>query len=184
MANAFSSRMAVMLFVGGAAYWWAFVANHEDRPVPWGLVDVSPDGMTVRIAYPRGDRACYDLSRVERQETSESVVIETIRKVRTRGNCTDVYTQEQHDVELDAPLGQRRLVDRCAGVPPPSARDLGERVGELWRAGLDRVGPTGDSRSRHLPRVVSRGGGAGAGVVRLAVPQACGFLPGIPPADR
>jgi hypothetical protein len=136
--------VAAMLGLGGAAYWWAFVANYEDRPVPWGLASVSPDGTTVRIAYPRGDRTCYDLRRVERQETSESVVLEVIRKERTTGSCTDIYTQEEHDVELDAPLGERRLVDRCAEAPPPSARDLGERFGELWRAGLDRVGPTGD----------------------------------------
>jgi hypothetical protein len=136
--------VALVVGLGAAAYWWAFVANYEDEPVPWGLAGVSPDEMTVRIAYPRGDRTCYDLSRVERRETSESVVIETIRKVRTRGGCTDIYTQEEHDVELDAPLGERGLVDRCAGTPPPSARDLGERFGELSRAGRDRVGPTGD----------------------------------------
>ncbi|HSK16920.1 MAG TPA: hypothetical protein VK915_12235 [Gaiellaceae bacterium] len=141
----------LVVALGGAFYWAAFVWGNEYSAVPWGLASVSSNELTVRIAYPRGDRTCYDLERVEKQETATTVVLEVIRRQEARRSCVDIYTHEETDVELDAPLGSRELIDRCAGEPPPSARDLGERFGELWRAGLDRGGPTDDPRLNMCP---------------------------------
>ena len=146
---------------GGAVYWAAFIRGNEYRAVPWGLASVSSDELKVRIAYPRGDRTCYDLERIEKQETATTVVLEVIRRERARSSCVDIYTQEEIEVELDEPLGSRELIDRCAGEPPPSARGLSERFGEFWRAGLHRGGPTDDPRLNMCPessRVAEREG--------------------------
>ena len=133
-----------------AAFVYAMSLATEE-PVPWGLVDVSSDEKTLTINWPRGDPHCFELGRIEKSETAMQVTIEVIRE-RCEGGGTDVYKEGTSEVELDEPLGDRSLIDRCAGEPPPPARELGEHFGELRRAGLARGGPTSDPNLNICPQ--------------------------------
>ena len=61
------------------------------------------------------------LGQVSVEETTETVTITaTIRKPAVSGSgvCPDIGRLHRASVELDAPLGERRLLDGSTGAPP------------------------------------------------------------------
>lgn len=93
-------------------------AVHWEMPIQPGR-----DATTVDIDVIGGGCAADEevLGRVSVDETTETVTITTtIRKppVSNSGVCPDIARVHPATVELDAPLGDRRLLDGSTGTPP------------------------------------------------------------------
>lgn len=96
----------------------------SERAVHWELrTQPGPGATTVDIDAIGGGCAADEevLGRVSVEETTETVTITTtIRKpaVSDAGVCPDIARVHPATVELDAPIGDRRLLDGSTGAQP------------------------------------------------------------------
>lgn len=91
----------------------------------------------MRIEVFTDGSACTSFDGVDVDEGSEVVRIAAFVERRTTGGCTDDYTVHRLTVELQRPLGDRRLVGCSApasGLRAPD-RPPGSRPCAEWRAG-------------------------------------------------
>lgn len=102
---------AVLLMAGS---WWL---TRGDR-TPWDGV-VAVEGSTVRLEYTGSD--CRDDVRLDVDEGDDDVVVTVYEVVLTSG-CNDVGVPYEVEAVLDAPLGDRTLVDGACRDP-----DLAQR---------------------------------------------------------
>ena len=113
---------------GGAPQWVQPRAGMADtRPVPWSLHGVSGDGRTVRAAWYSGVEPCSVVDSVRVKETDDAVTI-TIQEGADPAQpdvaCIDLAVLRGTRVQLDAPLGDRDLIDGATGAAPPAADQL------------------------------------------------------------
>lgn len=85
-----------------------------------GLVDVyarsfdrhEARGHTLTLIYYSGVKDCYGLDRIEAQESDRRVVVTIYEGRRPEAEiCPEIAVQVRSEVELRAPLGDRKLVD-------------------------------------------------------------------------
>ena len=89
-----------------------------------GLVDVVPhiwdrakatDPMHVRVEFYGGVEECEGLDRVEVDETAETVTITLYTgRVPSAEVCIEIAVLKAITVDLDAPLGDREIIDGAA----------------------------------------------------------------------
>ena len=113
---------------GGAPQWVEPRAGMADpHRVNWSFHGVSRDGMTVRAAWYSGVEPCSVLDRVRVEETDTTVTI-TIREgsdpTQPDVACIELAVLRGTRVQLDAPLGDRDLIDGATGQAPPPADSL------------------------------------------------------------
>jgi hypothetical protein len=92
------------LGVVGIAAWYIF---GQSEPKPWNK-PAATDGATVRLTYDGS--ACRDDAHADVDQDSTRVVITVRETVRAR-SCDAKAVRYQVDVQLDAPLADRVLVD-------------------------------------------------------------------------
>jgi hypothetical protein len=85
------------------------------------VVAVEGEGDKLEVRFYNGIQACYGLDRVEVDETDERVTIGIFTGVRPPGDqvCIDIAELQATIVTLDAPLGDREVVDASTGAPVP-----------------------------------------------------------------
>jgi hypothetical protein len=59
--------------------------DHEFR-TPWGLDRLAADGGSVTIVYAGGDQTCFELERVEKDETSTRVELAVVLRYDAPGH--------------------------------------------------------------------------------------------------
>jgi hypothetical protein len=96
----------------GAAGW--YLLGHS-LPVPWNK-PATVDGSLLRLTYIGSGSECRDSADAEVKEDSTRVVVTVRETVRAR-SCRDVGVAYELDVRLDAPLGDRELVDGACQLP-------------------------------------------------------------------
>jgi hypothetical protein len=89
-----------------------------------GLVDVVPhiwdraepvDPHTIRVEFYGGVEECDGLDRVEVEETADNVTITLYTgRVPTAEVCIEIAVLKAVTIKLDAPLGDREIVDGAA----------------------------------------------------------------------
>jgi hypothetical protein len=88
------------------------------RPRTWEAAEPVEDADdVVRVSFWSGVEPCYVLDRVQVDETDDTVVItlfEGHEPLDGEVACIDLGVYKAVDVELDAPLGDRALVDGAA----------------------------------------------------------------------
>lgn len=94
----------------GAAGW--YLLGHSE-PVPWNK-PATVDGSLLRLTYIGSE--CRDSADAEVKEDTTRVVVTVRETVRAR-SCSDVGVAYELDVRLDAPLGDRELVDGACQLP-------------------------------------------------------------------
>ena len=84
------------------------------RPLGWEKAKPSADGSSVKIVFWSGVEPCYVLDRVEVEYEAEKVLI-TLFQGSTPSEeevaCIDIALQKVTTVELEEPLGERKIVD-------------------------------------------------------------------------
>ena len=101
---------ASVIGVLGAAAWY-FLGQSE--PAPWNK-PARVDGAVVQLTYTGSE--CRDGAQADVDEGSERVTITVRETVRAR-SCSDVGVSYDLRVRLDAPLGDRELVDGACQMP-------------------------------------------------------------------
>jgi hypothetical protein len=93
--------------------------DYREAVAAWEPVGFSEDGRTITVRYSTS-RCSYDpFDRVERDETDSAATLTVITRYRIGGpGCDDVAVYHETDVELEEPLGDRRLLDGRIGAPP------------------------------------------------------------------
>jgi hypothetical protein len=153
--------VALSVVLGGvvaAGFGLFWLSRGSEEVVPWGLQDAAADGKTLTINWIRGDPDCFQLGRIEKEESPSRVTLTVVRE-QCRGDYGDIYTEEESEVRLDEPLGARTLIDGCTGEPPPPARDLHERFTQPVRARLDPDDPFAKPVGDLCPAPSRNGGG-------------------------
>lgn len=105
-------RRAVAAAVGGvvavlALAWVAWYVFGQSEPTPW-TKPAEVEGRVVHLTYIGSE--CQDSAAVDVEEDAERVVL-TVRATVRATSCTDVGVVYEIDAQLDAPLGDRDLVD-------------------------------------------------------------------------
>jgi hypothetical protein len=79
------------------------------------------DGDKVEVSFYNGIRECYGLDRVEVVEADESVTIGVFTGSLPPGDqvCIDIAELQFTVVSLDAPLGDRQVIDASTGAAVP-----------------------------------------------------------------
>lgn len=90
---------------------WYFFGQSE--PTPWGK-PARVDGAVVQLTYTGSE--CRDGAEADVEENSERVTITVTETVRAM-SCSDVGVSYDIQVRLDAPLGDRELVDGACQMP-------------------------------------------------------------------
>jgi len=93
-----------MIGVLSLAAWYVF---GQSEPTPWNK-PARVDGAVVQLTYTGSE--CRDGAEADVEEDSERVTITVTETVRAR-SCSDVGVSYDIQVRLDAPLGDRELVD-------------------------------------------------------------------------
>jgi len=101
---------ASALAVAGAVGWYLL---GQSEPVPWNK-PARVDGAMVRLTYTGSE--CRDSADADVEEDPARVVVTVRETVRAR-SCNDVGITYELDVRLDAPLGDRELVDGACQMP-------------------------------------------------------------------
>ncbi|MCD4535893.1 hypothetical protein LRP67_17535 [Nocardioides sp. cx-169] len=96
--------------VVSAAAWYFFGQSH---PTPWNK-PAKVGGAVVQLTYTGSE--CRDGARADVEEDSERVTI-TVRETVRAMSCSDVGVSYDIQVRLDAPLGDRELVDGACQMP-------------------------------------------------------------------
>jgi hypothetical protein len=111
--------IAVAVTVPKALDWLVF--DYREDVARWDLERVSDDGRTVTLEYTTAQCSYDPFDRIERAETDSTVTLTVIARYRIGGRgCDDVTVLHERDVELDEPLGDRRILDGRIGAPPDS----------------------------------------------------------------
>lgn len=110
-------RRAVAAAVGGvvavlALAWVAWYAFGQSEPTPW-TKPAEVEGHVVHLTYIGSE--CQDSAAVDVEEDAERVVL-TVRATVRATACNDVGVGYEIDARLDAPLGDRELVDGACQV--------------------------------------------------------------------
>lgn len=87
----------------------------DPRPNAWDSFTASDDGLTLTFSFYMGVETCYSLDQVQVDETDTTVTV----TIFTGGNpdlepdtaCIEIAELRSVDVTLDAPLGDREVVD-------------------------------------------------------------------------
>ena len=109
-------RRIILLLLFAGAVVAGCASDERERATAWQVIRVSPDGLTVTIAYEIGDPHCEQFERVEKEERASSVALRVIvRHFLDAGPCGDILRMETASVRLREPLGGRRLVDAESG---------------------------------------------------------------------
>jgi hypothetical protein len=84
------------------------------RPQPWESVEPL-DARTLQVAFYSGVHECYGVDRVDVGYGSKAVTV-TLFVGRVPGNqvCVEIAEYQAVEVELDEPLGGRKIVDGAA----------------------------------------------------------------------
>ncbi|MFD8008940.1 hypothetical protein [Streptomyces sp. NPDC058955] len=82
-----------------------------------GLVGTSKDGRSITVIALHG--ACDKGPLVQARESDLTVVLSSLARRETGGNCTKQAELQEVTVELDRPLGDRILLDARSGQPIP-----------------------------------------------------------------
>jgi hypothetical protein len=101
---------ASVIGVIGVAAWYFF---GQSEPTPWHK-PARVDGAVVQLTYTGSE--CRDGAHADVEEGSERVTITVRETVRAR-SCSDVGVSYDIQVRLDAPLGDRELVDGACQMP-------------------------------------------------------------------
>jgi hypothetical protein len=96
---------------------WAFF-DYRENVTRWEPKGVSEDGRTITVEYTTSQCPSNPFDRVERAESSTTVTLTVILRERVGGDCEDVSIHHETEVELDRPLGARRLLDGRIDAPP------------------------------------------------------------------
>jgi hypothetical protein len=108
--------VAFFAFLGGVfVVREQFFSDARETVTRWEPKAVSEDGKTITIEYTTARCISYD-RHVERMETASAVTLTVI--IRERGDCEDIALYHTTEVELDRPLGDRRLIDGRTGTRP------------------------------------------------------------------
>lgn len=94
--------MVLALLIRGAS-------GASTRNVGWALTE-SPAGTAFTIVIDVSGSSCVSHDRVTLDETLDRVVVRAFNNVSRSNACTNDYREYHHVVQLDAPLGDRRLV--------------------------------------------------------------------------
>jgi hypothetical protein len=92
----------------------------DPRPTAIDSVSVvAGDGDKVEVSYYNGVRDCYGLDRVEVEETDTTVTIGVFTGSLPPGDqvCIEIAELQVTVVTLEAPLGDREVVDASTGAP-------------------------------------------------------------------
>ena len=92
------------------AAWYVF---GQSEPTPWNK-PAEVDGAVVRLTYTGSE--CREGAKADVEEDSERVTITVRETVRAR-SCSDVGVSYEIQVELNAPLAERQLVDGACQMP-------------------------------------------------------------------
>jgi hypothetical protein len=95
---------AAVIGVVSVAAWYIFA---QSEPTPWNK-PATVDGAVVQLTYTGSE--CRDGAQADVEEDSERVTI-TVRETVRAMSCSDVGVSYKTQVRLDAPLGDRKLVD-------------------------------------------------------------------------
>ena len=93
----------------------------DSSQTDWVLRE-EPAGNTLLVDVAIGN-SCYFFHRIEVDETQERVIIESFSK-GGGPDCADLLKIEQHEIQLDQPLGERKL----DGCHPPGPNVLSRDV--------------------------------------------------------
>jgi hypothetical protein len=78
------------------------------RPVTWERIEVSPDGMTLTVAWYGGVDTCYGLADVEVERRADGTLAiglwEGSRPDAVGKACIEIAVLKQTQVQLDTPL--------------------------------------------------------------------------------
>ncbi len=99
---ALASALGVAVLAGVA--WYVF---GQSEPTPWNKPAVV-EGDVVHLTYTGSE--CQDSASVDVDEDARRVAVTVRQTVRAR-TCSDVGVRYDIDAQLDAPLGERELVD-------------------------------------------------------------------------
>jgi hypothetical protein len=92
--------------------------TRDPRPHAVDRFDVGDDDRTITVLYVGGVEDCYRLDRVEVVETAETVTITVhegvVPDLPPDSACIDIAVYKAVAVVLDAPLGDRELLDGAA----------------------------------------------------------------------
>ena len=109
-----------------AVVWAALVAGcgSSSTQTDWVLRE-EPAGTTLQIDVAIGN-SCNFFDRIEIDETQERVNVASFSTFSQGGGdgCDDLLKIEQHEIQLDQPLGERRL----DGCHPPGPNVLSRDV--------------------------------------------------------
>ena len=94
----------------GVAGWYLL---GQSEPTPWNK-PATAEGSLIQLTYLGSE--CRDGADAEFEEDSVRVVVTVSETVRAR-SCSDVGVLYEIDVHLDAPLGDRELVDGACRMP-------------------------------------------------------------------
>jgi hypothetical protein len=95
------------------------------QAVPWTRVDVSGDGRTLFVVYTGGQigGACGTLGKVDLVQSPSDVRIGLQLGNRSASDlCSLVGVVQATAITLDAPLGDRAVIDTATGARPPLAK--------------------------------------------------------------
>lgn len=101
---------AAVIGVLSLAAWWIF---GQSEPTPWNK-PARVNGAVVQLTYTGSE--CRDGAGADVDEDSERVTITVTETVRAM-SCSDVGVSYDIQVRLDAPLGDRELVDGACQMP-------------------------------------------------------------------
>jgi hypothetical protein len=100
--------IAVTSGLGVAALAWvAWYVFGQSEPTPWNKPAVV-EGDVVHLTYTGSE--CQDSASVDVDEDARRVTL-TVRQIVRAGACSDLGVRYDIDAQLDAPLGDRTLVD-------------------------------------------------------------------------
>ncbi len=100
--------LAALVATGAAFYWFG-----QSEPTPWSK-PARVDGDVVHLRYIGSQ--CQDDASVDVEEHDDQVIL-TIRTTVRADSCPDVGVRYNIDAHLDAPVGDRELVDGACLVP-------------------------------------------------------------------
>lgn len=88
-------------------------------PVTWERADVGKDGRTLQVLWRSGPEPCFVLDRVEFVQSPQAVTV-TLYEGRdptlsADAFCPAILVTKATTVALDAPLGNRKVIDGSKG---------------------------------------------------------------------
>jgi len=92
------------------------------EPVAWERFDVRGDGRTLQVFWDSGPEPCFKLDHVELTQSAETVTVTLYEgsdpKLPDGAPCPTILVPKATTVVLDAPLGDRKVVDGAPGQRP------------------------------------------------------------------